>query len=93
MPLPRPDVPAGRKTASDFDLSTDHPLVRAVYTAALRVSLDFIAKEKFSKAELNENMKLNNKTSIKGATGYILLWLLGIPIPVLLIIFLLRGCT
>jgi hypothetical protein len=49
MPLPRPDVPAGRKTASDFDLSTDHPLVRAVYTAALRVSLDFIAKEKFSK--------------------------------------------
>jgi len=38
-------------------------------------------------------MKLNNKTSIKGATGYILLWLLGIPIPVLLIVFLLRGCT
>jgi len=62
-------------------------------TAALRISRDFIAKEKFSNAELNENMKLNNKTSIKGATGYILLWLLGIPIPVLLIVFLLRGCT
>jgi hypothetical protein len=29
----------------------------------------------------------------KGAIGYILLWLLGVPIPVLLIIFLLRGCT
>ena len=29
----------------------------------------------------------------KGATGWILLWLLGIPIPVLLIFFLLRGCT
>jgi len=28
-----------------------------------------------------------------GATGYILLWLLGIPIPILLIIFLLRGFT
>jgi hypothetical protein len=28
-----------------------------------------------------------------GAAGYILLWLLGIPIPVLLLIFLLRGCT
>jgi hypothetical protein len=25
--------------------------------------------------------------------GYILLWLLGIPIPVLFIIFLLRGCS
>jgi hypothetical protein len=26
-----------------------------------------------------------------GAAGYILLWLLGIPIPILRIIFLLRG--
>lgn len=29
----------------------------------------------------------------KGKVGYILLWLLGIPIPVLLLIFLLRGCN
>lgn len=29
----------------------------------------------------------------KGATGYILMWLLGIPIPVLIAFFLLRGCT
>ena len=29
----------------------------------------------------------------KAAAGYILLWLLGIPIPVLLLIFLLRGFT
>ncbi len=29
----------------------------------------------------------------KGAIGYILLWALGVPIPVLLVIFLLRGCT
>jgi hypothetical protein len=28
-----------------------------------------------------------------GKVGYILLWLLGIPIPILLVIFLLRGCT
>jgi hypothetical protein len=28
-----------------------------------------------------------------GKIGYLLLWLLGVPIPVLLIIFLLRGCT
>ena len=38
-------------------------------------------------------MKLNDKTPIKGAMGYILLWLIGIPIPILLLIFLLRGCT
>ncbi|PYI91298.1 MAG: hypothetical protein DMF03_03445 [Verrucomicrobia bacterium] len=38
-------------------------------------------------------MILKEKISQAGATGYILLWLLGIPIPILLLIFLLRGCT
>jgi hypothetical protein len=38
-------------------------------------------------------MNLINRVKEKGATGYILLWLLGIPIPILLLIFLLRGCT
>jgi len=38
-------------------------------------------------------MKLNTIIQQAGATGYILLWLLGIPIPILLLIFLLRGCT
>jgi hypothetical protein len=38
-------------------------------------------------------MRLTHKIKQAGATGYILLWLLGIPIPILLIIFLLRGYT
>ena len=29
----------------------------------------------------------------EGKMGWILLWALGIPIPVLLVLFLLRGCT
>ena len=29
----------------------------------------------------------------QGRWGYILAWLLGIPIPILLIVYLLRGCT
>jgi hypothetical protein len=29
----------------------------------------------------------------EGRVGYILLWLLGVPIPVLFLIYLLRGCT
>jgi len=29
----------------------------------------------------------------KGKIGYILLWLIGVPIPVLFGLFLLRGCT
>ena len=37
-------------------------------------------------------MRFINNIKEVGATGYILLWLLGIPIPILLLIFLLRGC-
>ena len=29
----------------------------------------------------------------RGKVGYIILWLLGVPVSVLLVIFLLRGCT
>jgi hypothetical protein len=28
-----------------------------------------------------------------GEIGYILLWLLGVPIPILIVIYLVRGCT
>ena len=28
-----------------------------------------------------------------GKIGYILLWLLGVPIPILIVIYLVRGCT
>jgi hypothetical protein len=38
-------------------------------------------------------MKLKEKIREAGAAGYILLWLLGVPIPVLLLFFLLRGCS
>jgi hypothetical protein len=38
-------------------------------------------------------MKLTERIKEYGAAGYILLWLLGIPLPILFIIFLLRGCT
>src|SRR5204863_2217708 len=39
------------------------------------------------------DMRLKERIEQKGATGYILLWLLGIPIPILFLFFLLRGCT
>jgi hypothetical protein len=38
-------------------------------------------------------MKLKERIKQAVAAGYILLWLLGIPIPILFLIFLLRGCT
>jgi len=31
--------------------------------------------------------------SQEGKLGWALLWLIGVPIPVLLVLFLLRGCT
>ncbi len=34
-----------------------------------------------------------NSSTESGKIGWILLWALGVPIPVLLILFLLRGCT
>ena len=29
----------------------------------------------------------------EGRIGWILLWAIGVPIPILLLLFLLRGCT
>jgi hypothetical protein len=38
-------------------------------------------------------MKIKEQAGQAGAMGYVLLWLLGIPLPILLLFFLLRGCT
>jgi hypothetical protein len=39
-------------------------------------------------------MQIKRRTAGEdGKVGWILLWLLGIPVPILLILFLLRGCT
>jgi hypothetical protein len=36
---------------------------------------------------------LPNRKSEEGALGWGLLWLIGIPVPILLIVFLMRGGT
>lgn len=33
------------------------------------------------------------KEKSEGKIGYAIMWLLGVPIPILLIVFLLRGCN
>jgi hypothetical protein len=35
----------------------------------------------------------NTADKREGKIGYILAWLVGVPIPILIVIFLLRGCT
>lgn len=39
------------------------------------------------------NEMLSSQMAREGKVGWVLLWLMGIPIPVLVILFLLRGCT
>ena len=36
---------------------------------------------------------LENRKSISGRVSLLLLWVLGIPLPILIIIFLFRGCS
>ena len=41
-------------------------------------------------------MKLALHSRLKaeeGKVGWILLWLIGVPLPILFVLFLLRGCT
>jgi hypothetical protein len=39
-------------------------------------------------------MKLPDyRNSEAGKLGWIFLWLIGVPVPILLILFLMRGCT
>ena len=39
------------------------------------------------------NFPTNLPASQQGKVGYILLWALGVPIPILFLIYLLRGCS
>ncbi len=34
-----------------------------------------------------------SKNLAEGKVGWVLLWLLGVPLPILLLFFVLRGCT
>jgi hypothetical protein len=32
-------------------------------------------------------------SNVQGKVGWAVLWLLGVPVPVLLVLYLIRGCT
>ena len=36
---------------------------------------------------------LANRKTKAGKVGWVLLWLVGVPVPILLLLFLMRGCT
>lgn len=43
--------------------------------------------------ELRHGSNSSPSAQQKGGIGYVLLWLLGVPLPVLILIALLRGCA
>jgi hypothetical protein len=56
-------------------------------------TVDFLhGLEELTMSYLRTKLRLARERE-QGKVGWILLWLLGIPIPVLLVLFLLRGCT
>ena len=38
-------------------------------------------------------MPVGYRNKQRGAMGYVLAWLLGVPIPILILVALLRGCS
>lgn len=55
--------------------------------------LGFLPKEKTDESVPNENNAISRLNNESGKIGWIFLWLIGVPIPVLFVLFLLRGCT
>lgn len=41
----------------------------------------------------SERKMIGMRHSEEGKVGWILLWVLGIPLPILVVLYLLRGCT
>ena len=55
--------------------------------------LGFLPKEKVDDSTPNENSIVNRLKDESGKIGWAILWLMGVPIPVLFVLFLPRGCT
>jgi hypothetical protein len=66
---------------------TRNPLARR------EASVNQPSRVRWGSARTRPMKLIKDKISQAGAAGYMLLWLLGVPIPVLLLIFLLRGCS
>jgi hypothetical protein len=37
--------------------------------------------------------KMRSARTVRGRVSLLLLWLIGVPVPILVLIFLFRGCT
>jgi hypothetical protein len=70
------------------------PLWVAILSAigvSLLVLGSLIRRRSFNRMESRRRELLRRDE--QGRIGWLLLWLIGVPIPVLLVLYLLRGCT
>jgi hypothetical protein len=73
-------------------------MARALLSSLRRRSIQRLANQRDSlptrrASRLSKGMVMKQIHNERGATGWILLWLIGIPVPLLLLFFVLRGCT
>lgn len=63
--------------------------------AFLRVDRAYVmnTSSRWSGCDSSGMKYLTKKAVQSGKLGWIFLWLIGVPIPVLLFLFLIRGCT
>jgi len=52
-----------------------------------------ISEKPMKQLQMKQLQRLQMRAAQQGRVGYILLWLLGVPIPLLFLVYLLRGCT
>ena len=62
-------------------------LFRGHFHAVARLSIPPVP------SKLNRMKMMWDRAEEAGKAGWVFLWLIGVPIPVLLILFLMRGCT
>jgi heme/copper-type cytochrome/quinol oxidase subunit 2 len=66
-------------------------LVLCVVGVTLLVAGSLLRSHASSRSARQDPRRIRRRE--EGRIGWIVLWLLGIPIPVLILLFLLRGCT
>jgi uncharacterized membrane protein len=71
----------GRRVEKDLERFKEYVELRGSETGAWRGRV------------LNRDQMREGRENESGRAGWLFLWLLGVPIPVLLLLFLLRGCT
>lgn len=55
--------------------------------------MDELIEKCLKRRERGDMKTMFERTTEAGKAGWVFLWLIGVPIPVLLVLFLLRGCT